>query len=549
MRYFLTVIVVSMFLYISCGNNSKPIITTEEYIENALENEFVQEGWDLKQNRLELLNAIKNSTFEGLFPEDYEYQKMLEFEDKLFLLPDSKEEYYQLLTSAYIKYLSHLANGKVNPLEMTEDWEYEPKTIQPDTLLVIALKKNRIDSILESYKPKHTIYKNLKKALVKLTQMPEEKFDTIKSREKFKVGLKSKTVALIKERLRYWGDLKKEDTLNNELYNADMKKAVARFQIRHGLEADGLIGPGTLKIINTSKESRKQQIIANLERWRWFPTDLGANFLGVNIPNYMLYVVENNDTVNSHRVVVGQPKRRTPVLSSVADNIVFNPTWTVPPTIIKEDLTPEATKSKNYFYKNKIKIFTMRNKEVPIWQWKPEDADLYKYVQDPGHNNSLGEVKINFNNKHSVYMHDTNHRDYFVYNYRALSSGCVRIEKPLPLVEYLLKNKMKKELNKEYEAYLEKKKTSKKPIPKVEKYIEVPVYSLAEIDTIIQTRKTKAVKIDNDLKIHFQYFTAWYENNELQFRNDIYQYDNELYLRLSNQFTSNVVSTAGVVNE
>lgn len=531
MKYTITTLAFAIFLYIGCSNNSTPRNSTDEHILNALKNRQIQEGWDNTENRTQLIEAIKNAYKEGLLPEDYEYQKLVELEASPELTSEAKEEYHKLLTSAYIKYISHLTNGKVNPMEIYSDWEVKIKEIQPDTILSIALRKNKIDSTIESHKPKHTIYLNLKKALSKINEMPEENFDTIITKEKFKVGFKSKTVEKIKARLRFWGDLNSSDTLANDTYDKELKTAVSKFQARHGLANDGIIGSGTLKALNISKENRKRQLIANLERWRWFPSDLGENFLGVNIPNFMLYVVENNDTISNHKVVVGQPKRKTPILSSRADNIVFNPTWTVPPTIIKEDLIPDATRSRSYFGKARIKIFNHKGTEISASDWSPKDAKKYRYVQEPGYNNSLGVVKINFPNNHLVYMHDTNHRDYFVYNYRALSSGCVRIEKPLPLVEYLLKTKTFKERQKN------------------KKLIEKPIYSLSQIDTIVKTKKTKTVKLDQNFGVHFLYFTAWYDKSDLQFRQDIYNYDPELYLRLSNQFGSNLVTSARVIDK
>ena len=165
------------------------------------------------------------------------------------------------------------------------------------SLLTIVLTRKKIDSLVEASKPKHSIYKNLKKALLTLNTMPEENFDTIKYKEKIYFGVKSPAIEKIKQRLRYWGDIKPNDTIANNQYNESFKKGVMRFQSRHGLVADGKIGAGTLKIINISKETRRQQIITNLERWRWFPENLGDNFLGVNLPDYQLQVVENRDTV------------------------------------------------------------------------------------------------------------------------------------------------------------------------------------------------------------------------------------------------------------
>lgn len=546
MRYFYPTIL-GIIIYISCANNSNnSLLSTEDNIKKALKNQELQEKWNNKENRTALLEAIQKIEDEGLLPEDYNYKELKKFENTPELTAEENEAYHKLLTISAVKLIAHLRNGKINPNEIYSDWEITPKAIVNDSIFENILAKSKIDSLIEASKPKHSIYKNLKKALSTLNTLPEDTFDTIKlkTKEKLYLGLKnSNTIAKIKERLRYWDDLEKSDTLANTTFDENLKKAIINFQKRHGLEQDGKIGPGTLRALNVSKETRKQQIITNLERWRWFPEELGTNFLAVNLPSFQLKVVENNDTIQTNRVVIGQTKRKTPVLSSKVDNIVFNPTWTVPPTIIKEDLIPDATKNKNYFNKNRIKIFDYKNQPIAISNWKPKDALNYKYVQDPGYNNALGVVKINFNNKHLVYMHDTNHRELFTNNYRALSSGCVRIHEPLPLAMFLLKDKQKKIYSKEGT----KQKSDASKIKK--KLIDVPIYTLAEIDTIIKEKKTKAVKVSQNFNIHFLYFTAWYDKGILNFRHDVYKYDPELYLRLSNQFASNVISSTRMVNK
>lgn len=546
MRYLYPTIL-GIIIYIGCANNSNSnLLSTEENIKKALKNQELQEKWNNEENRLALLEAIRKIEDEGLLPEDYNYNELIKFEDAITLTPDQNETYHKLLTISAVKLISHLKNGKINPNEIYTDWEITPKPIVNDSIFENILAKSKIDSLIEASKPKHSIYKNLKKALFTLNTLPDDTFDSIKpkAKEKLYLGLKnSNTIAQIKKRLRFWNDLEKSDTLANTTFDENLKNAIISFQKRHGLEQDGKIGPGTLNALNFSKETRKQQIISNLERWRWFPEELGSNYLAVNLPSFQLKVVENNDTVQTNRVVIGQRKRKTPILSSKVDNIVFNPTWTVPPTIIKEDLIPDATKNKSYFQKNRIKIFDYKNQPIAVSDWTPKNALNYKYVQDPGYNNALGVVKINFNNKHLVYMHDTNHRELFTNNYRALSSGCVRIHEPISLAMFLLKDKQKKIYIKEgSKQKTESSKTKKK-------LVDVPIYTLAEIDTILKDKKTKAVKVSQNFNIHLLYFTAWYDKGTFNFRHDVYQYDPELYLRLSNQFTSNIVSSTRMINK
>lgn len=510
-----------VFLYAGCANNSSTnIIENKNAIsvkKSIVKTKIDKGSWENQKNRKQLVEALKDSKNEGLLPEDYDYTKITKLEDMYDSL-NSKEivEYHDLLSKNFRKYINHLTNGKLKPKTLYTDWEITTKKVNSDSLLKVALQEESIPKTLETYKPKHAIYNSLKKALVILDSYPEDNTKPIITKEKFTLKGKSKTLIDIKKKLQYWGDLSKKDTLST-LYDEALENAVKKFQTRHGLEADGVIGQGTIAALNATKAQRKEQIIVNLERWRWFPSDLGINYVAVNIPNYMLHTVQNTDTTKFFKVVVGSDKRKTPILSSKIDNIVFNPTWTVPPTILKEDLIPGTIKSRKYITNRNIKIYNRKGKEVDISNWLESSAEDYKYVQSPGENNSLGYVKINFPNNHSVYLHDTNHRDLFVKNYRALSSGCVRIENPLQLAEYLLYNKEN--------------------------------YTKEKIDSVLFLKKTKTVTMDEEIDVHFLYFTAWYDRGELQFRNDVYAYDKDVYLRLTNQVRSDLVISRGVINK
>jgi murein L,D-transpeptidase YcbB/YkuD len=298
----------------------------------------------------------------------------------------------------------------------------------------------------------------------------------------------------------YWKDMKSRDSLS-AIYDSETNEAIKKFQFRHGLAADGVIGKGTVDALNFSKQKRKEQILANLERWKWFPKEMGDEYILVNIPDYKLIFVKDKDTMRTHKVIVGRDKRPTPVLSSRLSNVILNPTWTVPPTILREDVIPSIIRNRNYLAQTNIKVFDSNGNEVAANNWKLSSAKGYRYVQTPGTFNSLGMVKFSFPNRFSIYLHDTNHRDFFGKQKRSLSSGCVRVQNPLELAEYLLGDKSN--------------------------------WNTRKIAEILQSKKTKNIKIKNEVDIHILYWTAWSEKHTLIFRDDIYNLDAELYQKLS----------------
>ncbi|WP_333810482.1 L,D-transpeptidase family protein [Flavobacterium sp.] len=464
------------------------------------------EIWYLDENRKDLINEIKFCYQEGLNPKDYEINIIEDLENKRATLKDGDIVKYDiLLTETFEKLANHLHKGKLNPKELYSDWDLKPKEIALSSLLENAIKEKTVASTFKKIKPNHIVYQSLKKSLVEIDKFPNVTFEKIAIKNKIVLGDTLPEMVKIKKRLAYWKDYRNKDSVITWAYDSLTFKAIKRFQTRHGLAADGVIGIGTLKALNTSKNDRIEQIFANLERWKWYPSDLGEQYLIANIPDYMLHYVRDNDTIASHRIVVGTPKRKTPILSSKLSNFVFNPTWTIPPTIIKEDLTPSASKNRNYFSSRQLTIYNNEGKEVSPNDWNPAKANNYKYVQKPSYNNSLGLVKFNFVNRHSVYLHDTNHRDYFVKTYRSLSSGCVRVENPLVLAKQIL-----------VKSNPEK-------------------WSGDEMDAIIKLEKTKTVSVKDTVNIYIWYWTSWIENGKLQFREDIYDLDKALFEKLRNR--------------
>jgi murein L,D-transpeptidase YcbB/YkuD len=468
---------------------------------NASENKTV---WGNLKKRTYVLSQLENADVLGLDPEDYKASNLKKFEDKISSLNDSDLATYDiLLTYNFEKYLNHLYKGKLDPKKLYTDWDLDEKTFDVNNALIKAFNKNKLDSIVESTQSKSETYKQLLKALEIINTYPDD--DNIKHIDSIgKISLNDTNIALIdiKKRLLFWNDMTGRKDSLTKVYDKKTFDAVKKFQERHGLASDGVIGPGTIRALNYSKEKRKQQIIANLERWRWYPNDFAENYFIINIPNYSLNVVESQDTTLVRNVIVGTSKRRTPIITSKLKTVVFNPTWTVPPTILKEDVVPAMKRNRNYLAKKNITIYDSAGKVVDPNAWNEEKPNNYRYVQSPGYNNSLGLMKILFPNHHSVYLHDTNHRGSFGRNNRSLSSGCVRIENPLELAEHILDNPER--WNKE------------------------------KIDTLIASKKTTSIKITKKYALYQWYWTAWSKKNQLIFRADIYDLDSSLYAQLRN---------------
>ncbi len=482
--------------------------TTIKHYKSKLLSDFYdsknnQTIWNFIEKRKSALNFLASAEKNGLNPDDY-FSGILEIKEKYINQLSEKEliEYDLMITHGLQKYISDVSKGKLNPKYIYRDWDLKPKEIDVNSVLISAYDTNNFSGEIAAVEPKSETYLQLKKALEIIDALPEDFSRPIDISKKIKPLETNSKIIAIKKRLMFWEDLVKKDTLT-KVYDKEAVKAMKNFQQRHGLFPDGVIGMGTINALNLNKSVRREIIIANLERWRWFPEAFGDHFTLVNIPEYTLRIIKDKDTLQTYRVVVGTMKRKSPILTSKLKSVVINPTWTVPPTIIKEDLVPDATKNRNYFARQNIVIYNYKNEKVNPYQWDPEKANNYRYVQDPGSHNSLGNMKILFPNKFSVYLHDTNHRDGFSRNFRSLSSGCTRVENPLKLAQYVLNDTVN--------------------------------FNDEKLAKLIETKKTVTYNIKQNIQ-HFQlYWTAWSKKNRLIFRDDIYGLDADLYCRLRHQ--------------
>lgn len=527
-------------------NEGTPIDSTLSIFQkNPLLKEFYRlnqytSQWNDTLIRKELLDHLARAEEEGLQPKDYEYETLRDRENHYTELSDSlKTDYEVRLSRSALRWLRHLSDGKLNPYLIYDDWDLRRTPTQVAPLLQEALQQRNLTAVIEGCKPTHPVYQKLKRSLKILRSYPDKFIGLVNLKERILPNQKSKYIPIIKKRLMYWGDMPEKDSILNQTYDAKTQRAMLRFQKRHGLRPDGIIARATIDALNYSRDQRIEQVIVNMERWRWYPRELGYHYLLVNIPAYNIVAVKDQDTLQYQRVVVGRDTRPTPILSSKISNINLNPNWTVPPTILKEDLFPEAEKNPYHFRKKGLQILDKDNQEVDPKLWKKEDAFRYKYVQNPGRNNSLGLMKINFPNRYTVYLHDTNHRDYFSLSYRSLSSGCVRLQKPLEMAEHILNDSIVWPLQKikdttdiaHYQA-LRELKIKQLTLQQAKLKKKYPNRVIALIDLPKAELKTIYIKVKDEIAIHQWYWTAWEEKGVLQFREDIYCLDASLYTLL-----------------
>ena len=321
-------------------------------------------------------------------------------------------------------------------------------------------------------------------------------WNTVPTGNELRVGMKSKAVQALRQRLITSGDLD-ANAGTGAVFNSYVVAAVMRFQSRHGLGATGVVDDETLRELNVPAETRLQQLQVNLVRLRAFSGDLGDRFVMVNIPAAAVETVEGGVVATHHVAGVGKIDRQSPIMQTKATEINFNPFWTVPPSLIKKDLIPKMQADPSYLTDEKIRVFNKAGEEVSpaSINWNTDEATHFKYRQDTGADiNSLGSVRINIPNPYGVYMHDTPSKGVFGDDFRFVSSGCVRVQDVRDYVAWLLK--------------------------------DTPGWNRDQIDQVINSGQRLDVKLAKPVPVYWVYVTAWATpDGVVQFRPDVYQRD------------------------
>lgn len=310
-----------------------------------------------------------------------------------------------------------------------------------------------------------------------------------------RIGASGQPVAALRQRLIISGDL--DPTLGvSNAFDSYVDAAVKRFQARHGIPADGIVGNSTFAALNVPASVRLNQLATNLTRLQMLTGKLSERFVMVNIPAAQIEAVESGYVAQRHTAVVGKVDRPSPILSSAIHEVNFNPFWTVPASIIRRDLIPKMQSDPGYLEDYRIRIYDRQGSELFSNQvnWNSDEATNYMFRQDPGDFNSLGQVRINFHNKDGVYMHDTPAKGLFNEEYRFDSSGCVRVQNVRELITWLLRDNSE--------------------------------WGREQVDMMYRNGERLDVPLAKRVPVHWTYFTAWaMTDGVVHFRNDIYGLD------------------------
>src|SRR5581483_6359389 len=395
----------------------------------------------------------------GLRASDYDLPKPEQFNPLDAKAADWLAEAEAKLSYAVLDYTADARGGRINPQRISGE-NLDPTLMLPNPAEVLGSIAIRSDAgaYLRSFQPDQPQFELLRQKLIELrgggtaAEAPKPDVVVIPDGPVLKFGVADDQVVLLRKRL----EVPAEAGADERLFDKAVYNAVRQFQLAHGVAPDGVVGAGTRRILNNpqapqqrpvSNSQRIQQILVNMERWRWLPHDLGPYYVTVNIPEFMLRVVEDDKVVHSTRVVTGKPDHQTPVISDEMEEIVFNPYWNVPTSIKMQEIAPYFGGGGGFFGGWDTSILQRHGLRVKLGgrdvdpdsiDWSRNDLRNFDLVQPPGPTNVLGTVKFLFPNKHDVYMHDTTQKNLFAQPVRAESHGCMRVQNPQQLALLIL---------------------------------------------------------------------------------------------------------------
>jgi len=462
--------------------------------------------WTDPGRQQQLLNQIAGMAEDGLDPEHYGWSALRSAWTGTGSAPTRPDAMAAEIgaTRALFKALSHLLNGKVDPRALDPNWNFARRPLNLHLALfaaATAIESAQLDRLFERARPRYPLYRQLRTGLRQLRQVEGAGgWPSLPDGPTLKPGMSDARVPALRTRLAQAGYLSEGGTeadRNATFFDSELEAALRQFQQEQLLQADGAVGTATRAALNLPVAQRIDQLRANLERARWLLHEPSADFLLVDIAGYRASYYQDGKVVWRTRVQVGKPYRKTPSFRAQIDHITINPTWTVPPTILRNDVLPKIRKDPGYLKANRLRVLDAAGKTL-----SPDSIDWQQpgpihIRQDAGPGNSLGRVAIRFNNPYSIYLHDTPHTELFARDQRAFSSGCIRVEQPLELVERLL--------------------------------ADPEHWDRAQIDAAIASGQTRNVRLARPLTLLLVYWSVdVHDGGRLSFKPDVYRRDARL---------------------
>jgi len=490
-------------------------IASKHWLPNLYERNDFQLLWQNPQNVKDLLDDIGSIADEGLNPEDYHLSQLLVLKLRLDGVespdPSLLADYDILLTDSLVRLCYHIQFGKVDPESLDPAWNMgrQVRNANPVGAIENRLRSATLAKGLKNIRPEIKYYQLLKAALKKYRAIQVAGgWPPVPAGPTLRLEMTDPRILRLRKRLAVTGDLEGAAG-DSDHYDEDLAAAVKRFQTRHQLKPDGIVGKNTYAALNVTVKQKIDQIRVNLERVRWVFHELPEDYVAVDIAGFRAYNIEGITPTWTSKVQVGKPFRKTPVFKSKIKYIVFNPTWTVPPTILKKDILPKIKKDPAYLNEMKISVIDRQGQTVDpnSVDWSQYRSTVpYTLRQEPGPHNALGRIKFIFPNKHLIYLHDTPSRSLFERQDRAFSSGCIRVEKKIELAQLLLNDPVN--------------------------------WSRERIQEMIDTDITQRVNLPKPKPIMLLYVTIWFdENNNYIFQKDVYDRDQQVLDGLNEEFT------------
>ena len=478
------------------------------YADRAFEPVWFSEGRPLPEAK-EVAIRIALAGMQGLEPDDY-LSGLYAGEGPPASLDETAAAEVDL-TETLLRYAADLHDGRFRPASVDRKWHIRKPRLDVTTWLSDAVQAGDIGRRLDALAPPHPVYRDLRRSLEEHLSIAAAggwpAFPKSGPR-KLEPDDQHEQVSMLRRRLAVT-DGAAAEALDPQRYDPDLVEAVKRFQRRHGLNEDGVVGRRTRAALAVAVERRVLQLRAALERWRWMPADLGSSYVLVNVPAYRLWFYKDGEPTFTMRTIVGKYKRQTPTFAASISYFVLRPKWYVPRRIAVQDLLPKAQDDPDYYQKGGYTVFDRETGETvdPAtvdWTAYGDGGEFpFRLVQGAGDSNALGDIKFMFENPYGVYLHDTSSPRLFLKDHRTFSSGCIRVEKPLQLAAGILSE-------------------------------DQPTMPETVSAMISRAPKNRYLTLRREVPLYVVYVSAWADAEQAYFYDDPYRRDSSLLERLQN---------------